>query len=94
MVCGAIGVAGAGSPFHCASCEAVLPPDRSRGHFELLGMPADCFDVDGAVLHERYRELQRQLHPDRFQLKSAAEQDAASEQSAHVNEAYNILKEP
>ncbi len=36
-----------------------------QNHFELFGLPAR-FAVDAAALEARYRELQREVHPDRF----------------------------
>ena len=37
----------------------------NQNHFELFGLPAR-FAVDAAALEARYRELQREVHPDRF----------------------------
>ena len=39
--------------------------DFSRNHFELFGLPAR-FRFDPAVLDRAYRELQGEVHPDRF----------------------------
>ena len=37
----------------------------NQNHFELFGIPVR-FEVDTGELDRRYRELQREVHPDRF----------------------------
>ncbi|MCA0326193.1 MAG: Fe-S protein assembly co-chaperone HscB [Proteobacteria bacterium] len=61
--------------------------------FELFGLPPR-FALDRAALDERWRELQRQVHPDRFAAEGAAAQRVAMQWSARVNEAYRRLREP
>lgn len=61
--------------------------------FALFNLPVQ-FQIDNAELSERYLALQKQLHPDNFAHKSAAEQLQAVQQSADVNDALNILKDP
>ena len=39
--------------------------DLTQNHFELFGLPV-AFYIDAQKLEERYRELQRTLHPDRY----------------------------
>ena len=39
--------------------------DFSRNHFELFGLP-ERFRFDAAALDRAYRELQGEVHPDRF----------------------------
>ena len=65
----------------------------STCHFALFGLQPG-FDVDLAALAERYRELARETHPDRFASASAAEQRQALEQAARLNDAYQVLKSP
>ena len=55
-----------------SSRRSALPPredsemlDFSRNHFELFGLPAR-YRVDPAALDAAYRELQTEVHPDRF----------------------------
>ena len=50
------------------------------------------FRLDPGVWPARYRELARQVHPDRFADASEREQRLALEQSASLNEAYRTLK--
>lgn len=61
--------------------------------FELFNVPA-CFAQNLAELDARWKELQRQLHPDRFAAEGAAAQRVAMQWSARVNEAYRRLKHP
>jgi molecular chaperone HscB len=67
--------------------------DFSRNHFELFGLPAR-FRLDGAALDRAYRELQGEVHPDRFAAAAEAERRLALQASARLNEAYRVLKEP
>jgi molecular chaperone HscB len=67
--------------------------DFSRNHFELFGLP-QRFAIDAAALDARYRELQADVHPDRFGAGSETERRVAHQSSARVNEAYRALKDP
>jgi len=67
--------------------------DFSRNYFDLFGLPP-AFRVDGAVLDRAYRQLQSDVHPDRFAGGSDAQKRAALQSSARVNEAYRALKNP
>lgn len=61
--------------------------------FELMGIP-ESFDIDVTSLTQKYRDLQRQLHPDKYTLKSEREKQIAEEQSSCVNKAYFTLLKP
>lgn len=61
--------------------------------FELFGVPAR-FAQDRAQLDARWKELQREVHPDRFASQGAAAQRVAMQWSARINEAYQRLKDP
>lgn len=64
-----------------------------ENHFQIFGIP-EGFEVDVAALEERYRELQREVHPDRFARASQAEQRVSMQLATRVNEAYQTLKSP
>ncbi len=68
-------------------------PDFSQNYFQLFDLP-EGFALDGAQLGERYRKLQRELHPDRFAAARGAEQRLAVQYSAFVNEAHATLSRP
>ncbi|WP_150539477.1 Fe-S protein assembly co-chaperone HscB [Actinobacillus vicugnae] len=61
--------------------------------FALFDLPVQ-FQLDNALLSERYLALQKQLHPDNFAKSSATEQLAAVQKSADVNAALQTLKDP
>lgn len=61
--------------------------------FALFNLPV-IFQVDSALLNERYLALQKSLHPDNFSAASAQEQRLAMQKSAEINDALRILKDP
>jgi len=67
--------------------------DFSRNYFDLFGL-APAFRFDGAMLDQAYRQLQTEVHPDRFAGASDAQRRQALQSSARVNEAYRALKDP
>lgn len=62
-------------------------------HFALFELQP-TFHIDLERLGARYRELARQVHPDRFADAGEREQRLALERSASLNEAYQVLKSP
>ena len=66
---------------------------RLKNHFELLGLPL-AYAVDPARLESGYRQLQTQVHPDRFAAATEAERRVAMQWAARANEAYRTLKDP
>src|SRR5690606_5636480 len=62
-------------------------------HFALFDLQPS-FRIDLEQLAARYRELARQVHPDRFADAGEREQRLALERSACLNEAYQVLKSP
>ena len=67
--------------------------DFKRNYFQLFDLPQG-FSLDQAQLGARYRQLQMELHPDRYASGSAHEQRLAVQYSALVNEAYTTLRKP
>jgi molecular chaperone HscB len=61
--------------------------------FALFGLPQRQA-LDRTGLDERWRELQAQVHPDRFAAEGAAAQRVAMQWAVRVNEAYQRLKNP
>ncbi|HEY6881367.1 MAG TPA: Fe-S protein assembly co-chaperone HscB [Polyangiales bacterium] len=60
--------------------------------FEVLGL-APAFDLDEKELEQRYRDLQRTLHPDRFAQAPASERRSALSRAVSVNDAYRSLRD-
>lgn len=65
----------------------------SQSYFQLFDLP-EKFEIDTAALGERFRQLQRELHPDRYASAAAHEQRVAVQYSALVNQAYATLGKP
>ena len=61
--------------------------------FALFGLP-ERFAQDRAAIDARWKELQREVHPDRFSAQGAAAQRVAMQWSVRINEAYQRLKDP
>ena len=61
--------------------------------FELFGLPRR-FSLVGSELDQRWKDLQRQVHPDKFAAEGDSAQRLAMQWSVRVNEAYRRLKDP
>ena len=61
--------------------------------FELFGV-AQNFAQDRAALDARWKDLQREAHPDKFAAQGAAAQRLAMQWSVRINESYQRLKDP
>jgi len=61
--------------------------------FELLGL-APQFAQDRAAIDARWKDLQREAHPDKFAAQGAAAQRLSMQWSVRINEAYQRLKDP
>jgi molecular chaperone HscB len=70
-----------------------MAADPVPSHFELFDLPPS-FVVDTALLELRYRELQRNVHPDRFVNAGDRERLLSVHHAARINEAYRTLKDP
>ena len=61
--------------------------------FELFGLPVR-FALDRSDLDQRWKQLQREVHPDKFAAQGASAQRVAMQWSVRINEAYQRLKTP
>jgi len=61
--------------------------------FTLFGLERR-FAQDRAQLDARWKDLQRQAHPDKFADQGAAAQRVAMQWSVRINEAYQRLRDP
>ena len=64
-----------------------------QNHFELFGL-ASAFALESEALEKRYRDIQSEVHPDRFAHAGDAERRASLQWTTRVNEAYRTLKDP
>jgi len=62
-------------------------------YYKLIGIPRSL-NLSLNDLQNRYYELSRQLHPDRFMQKPEVEQQRALDMSSALNDAYRTLKDP
>lgn len=67
--------------------------DFQHNYFQLFGL-SERFALDKLELERQYRALQATVHPDKFAHLPAADQRLAMQQSTHVNEAYQTLRQP
>jgi molecular chaperone HscB len=64
-----------------------------QNHFDLFNLPAR-FTLDMGALDAAYRDVQGQVHPDRFVNATDAEKRVAMQWATRANEAYQTLKNP
>lgn len=61
--------------------------------FELFGL-APQFAQDRAAIDARWKDLQREVHPDKFAAQGASAQRLSMQWSVRINEAYQRLRDP
>ena len=64
-----------------------------QNHFELFHLPQQ-FAVDLRALDQAYRDVQNQVHPDKFARSPDAEKRVAMQWATRANEAYQTLRSP
>lgn len=67
--------------------------DIDNNHFALFGL-SERYALDAGALDRAYREVQTQVHPDRFANRGATEQRVALQWATRANEAYRVLRDP
>jgi molecular chaperone HscB len=67
--------------------------DFSKNYFDLFGLPVG-YIVDTSSLADRYRELQRVVHPDRYANATEQEKRLSVQGASLINEAFETLKDP
>ena len=65
----------------------------SSDFFEVMHLQR-TFDLQEDKLHQRYKRLMAECHPDRFGTASEEAQAEAAERSAAVTHAYSVLRKP
>ena len=71
----------------------VLGVTSVADYYQLFGIPRSL-NLSPDVLQQRYYDLSRQLHPDRFMRSSEAERQRALDMSSALNDAYRTFKDP
>ena len=67
--------------------------DLNQNYFSLFNLPQQ-FTIDQNQLADKFRQLQREVHPDRHVGKGKHQQFLAMQFASHVNTAYQTLKSP
>lgn len=67
--------------------------DFNVDFFSLFDLP-QRFRLDAGKLDGRFRELQKEVHPDRFASADEAQKRLSMQWATRVNEAYQALKKP
>jgi molecular chaperone HscB len=67
--------------------------DFSKNYFDLFGLPVG-YIVDVSSLADRYRDLQRVVHPDRYAQATEKERRLSLQGASLINEAFETLKDP
>ncbi len=76
----------------CPTCCRVQPVGRHEDYFSLFGLPRE-YALDMSRLERRFRDLSRQLHPDRFARAEPRERRFSLERATRLNDAYRYLKD-
>jgi molecular chaperone HscB len=92
MICWSCQKQAGAEPF-CAACGALQPPDDAADLFALLGLPAR-YAVDLSAAETTYKELSRQVHPDRFATADAHARRASLARTVQLNQAWRTIKDP
>ncbi len=64
-----------------------------NNHFEIFELPVS-FDLNKDTLAQRYRDLQRAVHPDKYANAPDRERRLAMQKTVQINEAFQTLKNP
>ena len=67
--------------------------DLTADFFSLFELPR-AFRINLSELDARYRDIQAQVHPDRFAKAGDVERRLSMQWATHANEAYQTLKKP
>ena len=67
--------------------------DLTADFFSLFELPR-AFRLNLSELDSRFRDVQAQVHPDRFAHATEAERRLSMQWATHANEAYQTLKKP
>jgi len=77
----------------CAACGALQPPDDAADLFAVLGLPAR-YAVDLAAGEAAYKDLSRQVHPDRYATADPRARRASLARTVQLNLAWRTIKDP
>lgn len=79
-------------PLACAACGRLVAPTRDLTPFEVFGLEPR-YDVDPAELSRTLLRSTRAMHPDYFGTQAPDVRALAEENSARLNEAFDLLSD-
>jgi molecular chaperone HscB len=79
-----------GGQVFCPACSALQPPPED--YYALLGLDRKL-NLDMQDLQQRFYDLSRRLHPDRFMRRPERERRYSLDASSVLNDAYRTLKD-
>jgi molecular chaperone HscB len=85
------GATAPGSPF-CGTCRKLQPVGPAEDHYVLFALPRE-FALDPRLLEQRFRDLSRQVHPDRFARAEPRQRRIALDRTTRLNDAYRVLRD-
>lgn len=65
----------------------------SKNYFEIFDVPA-LTEIDLEKVADNYRNIQKQVHPDRFVNADEKERRIAMQKTSLINQAFQTLKQP
>lgn len=71
----------------------ILSADFQQDFFTLFNLPRR-FQIDSTALEQAYRDLQAQVHPDKFAHLPETERRLSMQWTTRVNEGYQALRNP
>jgi molecular chaperone HscB len=75
----------------CRNCNSLQRP--TPDYYRFFELPRKL-SLDPGELQQRFYELSRRLHPDRYTRASAPEQKNSLEATAILNDGYRVLRDP
>jgi molecular chaperone HscB len=83
----------AGADPLCVACGALQPPDEKADLFAVLGV-GPRYAVDLAAAEAAYKDLSRQVHPDRYATADPRARRASLARTVQLNLAWRTIKDP
>ncbi|XP_015789477.1 iron-sulfur cluster co-chaperone protein HscB, mitochondrial-like [Tetranychus urticae] len=80
-------------PISCTNCLAPQLNHPELNYFTVFNLKA-TYDVDVPEIRQRFLDLQKILHPDKYSNRSLEEQYTSLDLSTFVNKAYKVLQNP
>jgi molecular chaperone HscB len=92
IACWSCSVSHVSSTLFCPHCSKIQPPPGCD-YFQVFGLKRS-FQIDLPALEEKFHQLSRKVHPDRFARAEEQEREWSLADTALLNDAYRTLKDP